>query len=412
MYNNYNSSKEEKTMKRISALIISIAILLSIAIPVGAGAAVETVSGLKQTNAETNRVDFEWEPVFGQNVKYEIQMGKTLDDLQTVRDDYYFTDYYTTNLSAGKSYYARVRAKIDDVPGEWSEPLEIVTVPEETKSFVQTDCTTNSATFKWDAVEGATAYRVCEFNGQEKVIATTKDTTYTLKGMNNKTALESKIFVKPIREGAAYTAEKIYEYIYSWDSFAITADEIKLTPKKVNTPVVDVIYSGLQLVSCSTSKVPFASNYQYAVYDAKNKKVFSGSSQTPSVDAKRGQFYKIRMRAYTTISATNKTKYGTWSDYKYFGYGANVSAKKIKKTNIKASWNKFKGATNYTVYISKSANGGFKKAGTTKKTSFTIKKFGKKKITKKGTYYVKVVANKKVGKKTIKSTDNSVASVR
>lgn len=399
-------------MKKFSALIISIAILLSIAIPVGAGAAVETVTGLKQTEGDSDSATFVWEPVFGQNVRYDIQLGKTPDNFQTVEENCYSTDYTAYNLTAGKTYYAKVRAKIDDVPGEWSEPFEIVTVPEEIKSFVQTDCTTNSATFKWDAVDGATAYRVCDFNEQEKVIATTKDTTYKVTGLSNKTDFGSKIFVKPIREGAAYTAEKIYEYIYSWDSFAITADEIKLTPKKVNTPVIDCIFPFTEYVNLSTSSVPFASNYQYAVYDAKNKKVFSGSSQTPSVDAKHGQFYKIRMRAYTTISATNKTKYGSWSDYKYFGYDTRPSAKKVKKTNIKASWNKFKGATNYTVYISKSEKGGFKKAGTTKKTSFTIKKFGKKKITKKGIYYVKVVANKKVGKKTIKSTDNSVAYVR
>lgn len=402
-------------MKRLSALIISIAILLSIAIPVGVGAAVETVTGLRQTDASRESADFVWEPAFGQDVRYDVQLGKTPDDFQMVEEDYYHTDYNVKNLTAGKSYYARVRAKTDDEVGEWSEPAELVTVPENVQNLTQTDCTTTTATLKWDAVDGATAYRVCEWNDQKRIIATVTATTYKLTGLSNKTEFTSDIYVKPIREGATYTAEPDYWYLWDEYTFDLSKDEIKLTPKKVNTPTVDidsVWYKYVGDASVYTSSVPYASGYQYEIYDSKNKKAFSGNEINPGVRFKDGQFYKIRMRAYATISATNKQKNGSWSDYKYFGKGAKVSAKKVKKTKIKVSWNKFKGATNYTVYISKSEKGGFKKVKTLKKNTLTIKKFGKKKITKKGTYYVKVVANKKVGKKTIKSVDSKVAIVK
>ena len=68
------------------------------------------------------------------------------------------------------------------------------------------------------------------------------------------------------------------------------------------------------------------------------------------------------------------------------------------------------GATSYTVYVSNKEKSGYKKVGTynSKKTSVTIKKYGKAALKSGKTYYVKVVAEKKVKinkkYKTFKST--------
>ena len=53
---------------------------------------------------------------------------------------------------------------------------------------------------------------------------------------------------------------------------------------------------------------------------------------------------------------------------------------KTSKKKIQLNWKKVKGASNYTVYISDKQNSGYKKVGTynSKKTSATIRKFGKR----------------------------------
>ena len=77
---------------------------------------------------------------------------------------------------------------------------------------------------------------------------------------------------------------------------------------------------------------------------------------------------------------------------------------------IQLNWKKVKGASNYTVYISDKQNSGYKKVGTynSKKTSATIRKFGKKALKSGKTYYVRIDASKnvKVNKKskTFKNT--------
>lgn len=74
--------------------------------------------------------------------------------------------------------------------------------------------------------------------------------------------------------------------------------------------------------------------------------------------------------------------------------------KATSRTTGKVSWNKISGAKKYTVYVSSNNGKKYKKAGSTKSKSFTIKnmKLGK-------TYYVYVVADGvKVGKKKYSSS--------
>lgn len=68
-------------------------------------------------------------------------------------------------------------------------------------------------------------------------------------------------------------------------------------------------------------------------------------------------------------------------------------------------WSKVAGATSYTVSMSASANGKYKKVKTLGKNAKSIKitKFGKSKLSRYKTYYLKVTANVKSGKKTLKN---------
>lgn len=125
---------------------------------------------------------------------------------------------------------------------------------------------------------------------------------------------------------------------------------------------------------------------------------------------KKTQFYRIKVRGYVNLN-NNKKAYGAWSDTLYFAKAPYKNLKlKSSGKKISANWNKVTGATSYTVYVSNKEKSGYKKVGTynSKKTSVTIKKYGKAALKSGKTYYVKVVAEKKVKinkkYKTFKST--------
>lgn len=390
-------------MKRFFSAVISIAILISIAVPVTANAAAPKVEGLKQAETDYTQLNFTWDKVFGENVTYDVQMGTSESSLSTVKTDTDYTDYGVGDLQDGRSYYVRVRAHMNGEYGEWSDVLEVVTAPKQVENLFQTDCTTSSATLAWDAVNGATTYSVIErINDSDKVLATTTSTSCTIKGLNNKTELKSNIYVRPSRENAAKSYSAFVKPEYSWDYQYLDGGSLRLTPKTPAIPKITALYTGINCCDFSYSTVPYATDYEFEAYAA-GKKIASGSGNSFSTSP--GKFYSFRTRAIAKISATDKAKYSGWSGYKYCGYGLNASAKKVnKKKAIQVQWKKFKGASDYVVYISKNSKGGFKKVTSTKKTVLKIKKIGKKKLQKKKAYYVKVTARKKVGKNVVAST--------
>jgi hypothetical protein len=397
-------------MKKTISILLAVAVLLSIAIPFSANA-VSKVTEIKQVEATDSSVKFIWETVFGKDVTYEIQMGNNPSELATVRDvsDFfsYETFYNAYELKAGKTYYARVRAYSGNDYGDWSDTLELVTAPKAVENFIQTDCSETTASFKWDASEGATSYKLIERVGDaDNVLAEVKETSCTIKGLNNKNEFKNDYYVSPIRSSETFDAQENVDYM--WDVNGISARDLKLTPKKPNAPTIKNLWTALNLCDYAVNDVPFANGYKYELYNGSGKKVKSGDAGS-DVYVNGGEFFALRTRGYVSFTSTNKVRYGAWSDKKYFGYNFDISAKKAKnKKSIKANWKKFKGASDYTVYISKSSKGGFKKAKVTKKTSVTIKKIGKKKLKKNSAYYIKVVANKKVNKKAAASVTAKV----
>ena len=179
--------------------------------------------------------------------------------------------------------------------------------------------------------------------------------------------------------------------------------KINLVPEKVQGLAITNYYNSLKEVTFGFTQPEYHDGYVYELYTYKKKKVSSGNLSSISYNTLKNiknQFYKLRVKAYVTIN--NKNYYGAWSDYTVFALQPKVGLKKSGK-KLKITWKKVSGAKNYTVYMSTSKTGGYKKLTTTKKRAYTAKKFKKKKLNKKKTYYVYVVANRKEGKKTYKS---------
>ena len=116
------------------------------------------------------------------------------------------------------------------------------------------------------------------------------------------------------------------------------------------------------------------------------------------------QGFKIKVRAYTFDSMGNKL-FGDYSAEKVIVPRATITKlKATSKSTGKITWKKISGAKSYTVYVSTDGGTKFKKKGTTKSNSFTVK--GMKLYT---TYPVYVVANGvKYKKKKFNSTKPEV----
>ena len=405
-----------KIMKKIIAFALMIAVMLSIAIPAVVNAAPAKVESIKQIGCDTNSVEFEWDALLGNNTRYYVELS-TDGQNGWASYDYATGDHKTIyNLKAGRTYYVRVRASQDygKTFGAWSDVAPVSTLPEKVENLNQTNCTKNSITLSWSKSDGATHYRVCEWvNDQEYIVGTTTKTSYKIKGVKNNVEFPYTIYVRPVLKTNVYTAEKVADY--SWRNTNISASNIRLTPKKVGKPQVKYTYYSSATIE--VTKVPFDDGYQFNVYNNKGK-LHSSATNTGwwrnerSIDnIKRTEWYSAKVRAYSIVGTKKNAKYGPWSAKTYFSNGVASSTKAGSK-KIRVSWDKVKGSTSYTVYISKTREGGYKKAKTVKKgsNSVVIKKIGKKKLTSNTYYYTYVVASKKVGKKTYKSTYNTIVS--
>lgn len=102
-----------------------------------------------------------------------------------------------------------------------------------------------------------------------------------------------------------------------------------------------------------------------------------------------GKMYYYKIKAF---SGSTGSKYSAWDEAKpNIDAPGSVKVKKINATSVKVSWKKAKHATSYRVYYSTSKNGHYKRAGITKKSSFTIRRLSKK----KKVYYIKVLSYRK-----------------
>lgn len=116
--------------------------------------------------------------------------------------------------------------------------------------------------------------------------------------------------------------------------------------------------------------------------------------------------FKVRVRAYV-YDASGNMVYSDYSSAKIIIPRSTITKKKVisgKKPGLKISWKKISGAKSYTVYLSSNNGKSFKKKGTTKKSSYSIKNLKRYKD-----YYVYVAANGvKSGKKKYSSTKPTI----
>lgn len=313
-----------------------------------------------------------------------------------------------SKLDAGVSKYVRVGIlDFEAKDYAWSEPIEVVTAPKATTitQLNATVATTDSLTFTWNPCMGATSYNILDYSN-DVVLGTTTDTTFTWSGLAPNSLYGIKVVpVRTSKSGYAAYANTNFSALYN----VLTAKSAPAAPENksyITSMDINAMTVGFYAADLSRN----ANGYEVEVYKMKGgKKVKTLSANngmaTNNMKVTKDTVYKYRVRYYVTNNGQNT--YGPWSNYRHFCM-QKVTGKKGSKlyssdATIKLSWKKIAGASGYTVYMSTSQYGKYKKVKTLGKNAkgITIKKFGKSKLKKAITYYVKVVPKVKDGKKLI-----------
>ncbi|MGN1205366.1 MAG: fibronectin type III domain-containing protein [Eubacterium sp.] len=399
----------------VKAIVTFIFLMAAVAfVPTTSKAALSAPINLKQTGASESSVDFTWDTVIGAYDYYSsISDGMTWSEPERVYD----SKESIYKLSAGKTYYVKVYA-IDKngVKGPESAPFEVVTAPDanEVKTTV-TAVTENAISFSWTPATGATSYDITSRYDNIIPNLSVTDTSATLANLAPSTWYGFNVV--PCR-----TSSSGYKAVYSYAAVEYTQTAGTSLPTQNTGTVLTAPATpskadfGIYTVSTAASTVTFQANdpnrtangYEVEVRNLKGKVVKTiSSTSTYSTATKfaKNTPYKYRIRLFSTNGV--QKMYSGWSGYRYFWLNNVTGKKHYSYTNsyakIKLHWPKVSGAKGYTVSMSTSKDGKYKKVKSLSKKakSVTLTKYGKKKLNKNKTYYIKVVAKIKDGKKTV-----------
>ena len=364
------------------------------------------LTGIKQTDAGKSSINVSVDSVLGTDY-YALELSSdnganwTQVDKGTSANN--LSDY---SLSAGKSYYARVRGYSDysctQPVTEYSDEIEVVTSPDTSNmKVVQTGATTSGFTVKFSNVSGANTYFI---NCNDQTIGKSGNSTVKT---SSKLSPASQYWVKAYagrKSKSGFTAYE--EYGYKYEQFktltnAVGRSSFGLSSEFYN---IDTYY-----FSVNVSSACDGTQLQFATPAGKVKKTFSGNSSYRLEKFINGNFYKYRVRTY--VNCGSKKAFSKWSSYRYIGVAKKVDSKINRKSysskykTLSLNWSKVNGAAGYDVYISNKRNSGYKKVKSlgANKRSITITKYGKGALKKSTTYYVRIIPKAKVGKKIVKS---------
>ncbi|MDD6464771.1 MAG: fibronectin type III domain-containing protein [Coprococcus sp.] len=397
---------EKKRVFSKSLLLLAITSIMLFAMSITSMAATETNMNIQQTNAGDSYVEIKWQKYLGQDIHYHVELS--YDGVNWAMQDWNTSPSITIdNLSPDSTYYVRVAvynsywhkkdASEDGVCVAVSTKQVICTKPSQVQNLKQTKATKNSISMTWDAVAGASSYKILIFENYDyKTVATSKTNSVTIKGLDASSNIE--YYVAAVKNVNGY--EAVGDRSKSVD--------MKTVPKKVTRVAITDLYDNIKVCYYGWTSCENADGYQYEITSLKGKKKYYKATTT-STSARLttypvGAFTKARVRAYVEING--KKTYGPWSNYDYNACSKDVTARRSKNgKKITLKWKKVSGVSEYRIYISTKEKKGYKKVATvsSKKSSYTITKYNKKNLKKGQKYYVQLRYVGKNGKKKVVS---------
>lgn len=315
----------------------------------------EGVSAVNYSSA-SDKITLSWNEVpFADSYKISKYNNATqrYEELATVEA----TSYTVTGLEVGGEYKFAVSA-VDNVCGE-SEAKEVVayTAPAAVSaSGVSFTSTPTTITFNWQAVPGATEYKVeRKVSGGWKTVATVQETTAVAKSLSSFTSYTFRITaLKKLADGTILSAEPVS--VSAKTSLAVTSS---LKASSTDTTV-----------TLTWKKVSKATEYEILRYtDGKWEKIATASGTTYKVTGlKSATQYKLAVCAIADGGARGSQK--EISVYTALSKPASFKAASSTVKSVKLTWKAVSGATEYK--IEQKTSSGWKTVATTDKTTATV----------------------------------------
>ncbi len=275
--------------------------------------------------------------------------------------------------------------------------------------FKQIDQTASSVTVQWEEPEYVKEYYFGwgETMQEAKASVDKKSdkckagfTTHTISGL--KAGTKYYIYISYLVDVSNYVKP------------LVTDGEAYTLPGKTTGLKCESITQQLGQAVISWKEQTGVSGYEYKITDS-NKKSVSGYTAAPGdtqikVEIKDSNFYTIKVRAYN--DRTGKRVYGKWSETLNFASQPIITSANGSKKGLTLKWSKVPDAKNYTVYVSRSADSGYKKVTTTTKNTYKLTKLNGKAVDEANHYYIYVIASKTVNGKTVKSNKNTYTHVQ
>lgn len=327
----------------------------------------DSVKTLSYSAATTSSVKLTWGSVpYAKSytvLRYDPAQKKNV----AVKTGVTATSYTVTGLASGSEYTLSVQAIGADGKATAAKSITVYTLPSSvTTSKVKAEPSVSSVKLSWNAVAGATHYKVEKYASKKwTAVSTVTGTSLTVSDLSGYTDYTFRITaLKKLSDGTYLSSSPV---------------EVKVKTKLGTTSSLKATATATT-ISLSWSKVSGAESYQVRQYkDGKWKTLTTTKKTSYKISKlKAGTKYKFSVRAVAGKSTYGGSK--ELSAYTLLATPKSVKVKSTTTTTAKLSWSKVSKASSYEVYAY--LGGKWKKVGTTKKTSITVKELPSGKKTK------------------------------
>ncbi|NMC56299.1 MAG: hypothetical protein GYA50_03650 [Eubacteriaceae bacterium] len=299
---------------------------------------------VKVTLNSYNSLNITWNEIDGAN-KYEISRSTSSSSgyvpIHTTNE----LSYTDADLTTGVTYYYKVRALIDGayvVYGDYSKATCLKVIPATPVITVSAN-TYTSLKVGWNAVDGATGYRVyraTSSSGTYTYLGATTSTSYTSTGLATGKYYYYKVLAYTTANGVTtYSAYSAVKYA-------------KVIPAIPTASAASYNYNSIRV---SWSAVSGASGYElyYCTTEAGTYKLLKATTAKyyTHVSLATGNNYYYKVRAYRTVGRTKV--YGAFSSVTSampLPSAPVPSAISAGYTSNKISWASVSGASGYELY--------------------------------------------------------------